>query len=73
MKINVARWDALLRGFLGFVFVFWLFIGGPVWTALGFYLILTAAWAFDPLYVVFKVKTARINEDHLSDPHDSEP
>lgn len=73
MKINIARWDSILRCLVGFVLSFWLLIGGPVWTSLGFYLIITGAWAFDPLYVILKIKTARIEDDSLFDPSETEP
>jgi len=58
MKMNLALWDRCLRYVLGLILTTWAVAGGPWWSFLGLYLILTASWGLCPAYGIFKVKTA---------------
>lgn len=60
MRCNVATWDRSVRFILAVLLLIWLIAGGPIWAALGVYLLMTAAWGFCPLYVFFKVSTLDI-------------
>ena len=68
MRINLALWDRILRFFLGVLFTTWAVAGGPWWSYLGVILILTASWAWCPLYAYLKIRTARLEERPLVPP-----
>lgn len=58
MKKNLTRIEALLRMGLG-SFLFYLFvIGGPTWTIVGIYLMLTGAFRFCLLFYYISGGTA---------------
>ena len=63
MKINLALWDRSLRFIFGVLFGAWAVGGGPWWAYIGLYWILTGAWGLDPLYSLFRFRTAKL-EDH---------
>lgn len=58
MKVNLARWDRALRYGFGFLLTLWAAAGGPWWTWIGLYLIVTASWGLCPAYVLMNVRTA---------------
>lgn len=49
MKINVPRWDQIIRLAGGILFVAWGVAGGPWWTYSGFFGIATGAWRICPV------------------------
>jgi hypothetical protein len=57
MSCNMNRFDRNLRILAGIVLITWLMIGGPSWTMVGLYLILTGAWRFCPVYTLFSKKS----------------
>ncbi len=57
MKINLAMWDRILRFILGIVLSTWAVAGGPWWSFVGIYLILSASWGLCPVYGIFKIRT----------------
>jgi len=58
MRVNLARWDRILRHIFGFLLTFWAAAGGPWWAWAGIYLIGTASWGYCPLYSYFNLRTA---------------
>ncbi|MCE3011124.1 MAG: DUF2892 domain-containing protein [Proteobacteria bacterium] len=71
MKINLAFWDRALRYFFGVWLTAWALAGGPWWSYVGVYAIITASWGICPVYGFFKLKTAKITESSLAFPEDS--
>ncbi len=57
MKINLANWDRLIRYFFGILGLSWAIAGGPFWSYLALYPIVTAAWGICPLYGMLKIQT----------------
>jgi len=57
MKINLARWDRVLRYFFGFFLTLWAAAGGPWWCWIGLYLIISSSWGFCPLYTALNIRT----------------
>lgn len=57
MRINLALWDRILRYIFGLGLTTWAVAGGPWWSFVGVYLILTASWGLCPLYGILKVRT----------------
>ena len=57
MKINLAGWDRLLRYVFGIAGTSWAAAGGPFWSWLSIYLLLTAGWGLCPIYVFLKIQT----------------
>jgi len=72
MKINLATWDRILRYALGFLLCIWVFAGGAAWGYIGVYLLATAAWGIDPIYVYFRVRTATFSDVPFSEFEDEE-
>lgn len=66
MKINLAMWDRILRFIFGVLGTSWAAAGGPWWAYFGVYMILSASWGLCPLYSVFKIRTAKLNEHRFS-------
>jgi hypothetical protein len=62
MKINLAFWDRLLRFFIGVLFAGWAIAGGPWWAYVGIYMILTSGWGLDPIYYIFRIRTAKLED-----------
>lgn len=54
MKINVPRWDQIIRLFGGTFFVAWAVAGGPWWTYSGLFAIATGAWRVCPIRAIFE-------------------
>lgn len=59
MKCNLAQWDRFIRFTLAILMLTYFFAGGPGWMLLGLYLLITAAWGFDPLYAFWGFRTLR--------------
>lgn len=57
MKINLARWDRVIRYFLGFFLTLWAAAGGPWWCWIGVYLIASSSWGLCPIYTALNVRT----------------
>jgi hypothetical protein len=62
MKINLALWDRILRFVFGIILTGWAVAGGPWPAFFGVYLILTSGWGLCPLYGIFRIRTAKLNE-----------
>ncbi|MCB0379361.1 MAG: DUF2892 domain-containing protein [Bdellovibrionales bacterium] len=50
MEKNLGRFEALARLALGSLLFFYFVIGGPVWTLVGLYLMLTGSFRFCIFY-----------------------
>ncbi|MBL7671632.1 MAG: DUF2892 domain-containing protein [Bdellovibrionaceae bacterium] len=59
MKCNLAVWDRTLRFIFGVLLCIYFIIGGPFWSALGFYLLITSAWGVCPAYAFFRIRTIK--------------
>ena len=57
MKINLALWDRILRIVMGTILATWAVAGGPWWSFVGVYLILSSAWGLCPIYGILKIRT----------------
>ncbi len=64
MKMNLNLFDRILRFILGFFLTIWLIAGGPGWSSLGLYLMMTAGWGFCPLYSLLKIRTLKIPSEN---------
>jgi hypothetical protein len=65
MKVNLGGWDRFLRYFFGFLLTLWGTAGGPWWTWLGVYLIMTSAWGLCPIYSYFNIGTTHEEKREL--------
>jgi hypothetical protein len=61
MRINLALWDRIFRFIIGILMGTWAVAGGPFWAFMGFYLILTCAWGFDPIYSILKISSKQVD------------
>lgn len=62
MKINLSLWDRAIRYVLGFFLILWLAAGGPLWSLIGVYFLLSASWGLCPVYLLLGFKTYRENK-----------
>jgi hypothetical protein len=65
MRVNLAPWDRILRGLLGFLLSSYFFAGGPPWAALGLYLIATSSFGWCLIYALFRIRTASLTRYDL--------
>ena len=68
MKINLAMWDRILRFIFGVLLAGWAIAGGPWWAYVGIYMVITSAWGLDPIYSIFRIRTAKIEDRNLVPP-----
>ena len=68
MKINLALWDRILRFVFGVLLTGWAVAGGPWWAYVGVYLLLTSGWGLDPLYSIFRIRTAKLEDRNMVPP-----
>ncbi|AHI06611.1 hypothetical protein BDW_10555 [Bdellovibrio bacteriovorus W] len=59
MRCNVAIWDRILRFVLGVLLTTYAIAGGPFWTYIGIYGLITAAWGLCPAYAFFRFRTLK--------------
>jgi Protein of unknown function (DUF2892) len=50
MNKNIRLWDRSLRYLLGIIFLTWAIAGGPTWTYVGIYLLITASFGSCLIY-----------------------
>jgi len=62
MKTNIGSFDAATRFLLGWIFIFLGNHGLGWWALLGLWPILTGAFGFCPLYILFHINTAEREE-----------
>ncbi len=53
---NVRWWDRSVRYLLGLVVLAWAIAGGPWWTIVGLYPLVTAAFGFCPFYWLLRIR-----------------
>ena len=62
--MNVGQADRYIRVIFGLLLLVYAFAGGPIWSFVGFYMLVTGAWAVCPVYNLLNFTT---NPDSLED------
>ncbi|NQZ20285.1 MAG: DUF2892 domain-containing protein [Bdellovibrionales bacterium] len=58
MRKNLSRIEAILRLFLGSLLFFYFVIGGPLWTLVGLYMMLSGSFRFCLFYYYLSGRSA---------------